>query len=324
MQTELFYPVTEREHAKSEVRATVLRVPDHLDSLEAQLDAAEAVPGVKEEIEQRLKSILNNLIQGFQSNKITPDVFVSKVKRAPHSARMIECKAAINSGRIPGVEVVGHSGGQNLILRNFYEDLFARFMDGNGAGANQTLQIKYLALGLSYAATSFTQADLTSEFFRKAIDPDDTFDDGLSTFYASMYLKKSEANPTGVTTVASATSTQITATSATGFVNQGRYQVETDNNTYTFTGALSGSVLTCTAITGGSLTNASAFPDDDVPQAGDNLMILISEGGMIIGNDASDTLNSGKPMNRKRLEIAKNPSLSLSLDYIYTATSIDT
>lgn len=316
--------IADRSPLKSLIRVTSLSVPDELDSPEALELAALQLPGMREAVQIKADEMQARLAERFNAGKLSSAEFVKRSEQIPNTARRLCCRQAIRSGRVPHVKVLQHDGGHNLILRNFYEDLFARFSNGNSAGVNQTLQIKYLALGLSYAPTTFTQADLTSEFFRKVVDPSDTYDDGLSTFYASLYLKKTDANPTGVTTVASATSTQITATSATGFVTNGRYQLETANATYVFTATLSGSVLTCSEITGGSLINASAFDPADLPQAGNTLVILISEGGCIIGNDATATLNSGKPLNRKRLSTLKNASISLSFDYILTATSIDT
>lgn len=309
---------------KSQIQVTTYETDEGMDDRAKQLAAAEQLPGMADAIDARLATILENLMASYAAGKISPTEFVTRCQRAQHSARMIECRAAINAGRVAGVRPVSCDLGDNLILRNFFEDLFARFVDGNSAGTNQTLQIKYLALGLSYAASSFTQADLFNEFFRKELDPADVYDDGLSTFYASLYLTKSEGNPTGNTTVSSATSNTITLTDATGFATNCRAQIQTANNTYNCTISLSGSVATCSAITGGSLNNASAFDSADIPQAGDTVIVLIAEGGFIIGDDATDTLNTGKPLNRRRLETLKTTANSKALDYILTAASLET
>lgn len=308
---------------KSQIRVTTYETDDGMDDRSVQMAAAEQLPGIAERIEARYQRMLIELNARHQAGKLSDEALAVRIRRARHAAKMIECTNAINAGRVPGVRVIGSELGDNLILRNFYEDLFARFVDGNDAGANQTLQIKYLGLGLSYAPSSFTQPDLFNEFFRKALDPADVYEDGLSTFYASLYMTKSEGNPTGNTTVASATSTQLTLTSATGFATNCRVQIETQNNTYNCTVSMSGSVATCSSITGGSLSGASAFDSADIPQAGDTVIVLIAEGGFIIGDDASDTLNTGKPLNRKLLETLKTMANSKALDYILTAASLD-
>lgn len=315
-------PVPDKIPLGGVVRATAFEVDDDLDDMAKQIAAAERLAGMSDRIESRAREIIRALIASFEAGKITVTEFVHRCSRAAHNAKQIECRRALREGMVKGVRPIVSDVGHNLILRNFYEDLFARFVDGNGAGVNQTLQIKYLALGTSYAQSTFAQADLTNEFFRKALDPDDTYDDGLSTFYASLYLKKSEANPNS-TTATSGTSTTITLTSPTGFVSGGRAQLVTANNTYNFTYTLSGSVLTCSDITGGSLSGASAFDAADLPVNTNTVTVLISEGGCIIGDDATSTLNTGKPLNRKRLETLKTTAISLSFDFILTATSID-
>lgn len=270
---------------KSEIQITAFEdIPDHLDSLDA------------------LKA---ELIRQFPEYADSPK----------H-----EVMAAIRAGKIKGVNPVRQSRGENMILRGFYEDLFARFT--GSPGANQTLEIKYLSLGLSYAQSSFSQSSLTSEYYRDT--PDETYDDGSRTFYATLYIKKSEANPTANTTLTAGASNTVTVTSATGFVNGGRIQIETDNATYnaTITG-IAGSAFTVGAITGNGLIEASAFPDDDIPASTNTCKALISEGGCIISDDATTTLDTGKPLNRKRLEEEKDTSVSLLFDYILAGTSVE-
>lgn len=310
---------------KSEIMVATYEVPDALDDRQLQLAAAEALPGMADRIQHRAEAMLRHLQARFAAGRLSAAALAKRCERAWHNARLLECRAALNAGEVPGVRVVSLDRGSNLILRGFYEDLFARFVSGNDADASQTLQIKYLALGLSYAQSVFTQSDLTHEFFRKALNPDDTYDDGISTFYASLYLTKGEANPLGNTTVVSATSTTITIPGeALGFSTGCRVQVTTANNTYNCTVTVSGPVLTCSDITGGSLTGASAFDPSDIPQAGDTVIALIAEGGFIIGNDATGSANTGKAMNRRRLETVKTLAYSKALDYILTAQSLET
>lgn len=272
---------------QSRIEVTALHVPDELDDL-------------------------NLLIHQLQREQC-------KYRMAPRH----EIMAALRRGEVRHTRRISHQGGENLIVRGFYLDLFARLMGDQAApGSNQTLFIKYFALGTGYGAPSFSNTQLGNEIFRAV--PDELYEDGISTFYATTYLKKADGNPTGNTTVSSSTTTVMTVASATGFVANSRIQVETANNTYNCTvTSVSGSDLTVTAITGGSLSNASAFEAGDTPQSGDTVKALHAEAGCFIGGAATSGVNTGNLMNRKRIEQLKDSSISLLYDYILACTSVE-
>lgn len=224
---------------------------------------------------------------------------------------------AIRGGKVKGAVPVSINRDDNLLLRGFYQNLFSAL-----SGASSDIEIKYLALGLSYADTSFAQTTLGEEHYRDT--PDETYDDGQRTFYATLYLKKSEGNPPS-TTLTAGTSNTVTLTSPTGFVNNGRIQIETVNATYncTVTG-IAGSVLTVGSITGNGLIGVASFPVSDIPASGNTCKALISEGSIIVGADAAATLESGTALNRRRVEEEKTTSDSLLFDYILSGTSVET
>jgi len=243
----------------------------------------------------------------------------SHLKNAP----MHKVMEFIRSGGVKGTECIGRQDGCNRILRAFYVDFFARLKGSVVTpSANQTLFIEYLGIGNDYSVTNFNQATLGNEIYRDV--PDEFYDDGISTFYSTLYLKKSEANPTGDTTLTAGTTTTVTVTSPTGFIENGRVEIETTLNTYNCTITnIAGSVFTVSAITGGALTNASAFDAGDIPQSGDAIISLHSEASCFIGGAATGSPDTGSPMNRKRLEQKKNDSISLLYDYILACASLD-
>jgi hypothetical protein len=307
------------------IQATTLECPDDYDLPTMQALAAR-VPGVGAEIRQARRERLARLAASFRA--LRPEArdaarasYAARVAEILESARACVTTEAIRCGRVPEIRVVARDLAPNQILRNFWEDLFARFKDT--AGVNQTLAFQYLALGTSYAQTLFAQPDLHAEAFRKA--PEQIYEDGISTIYATLLTNRTEYNPPE-TTVASATADSITLTSATGFASFQRLQIETANAIYKTTITLAGSVAQCSDITGGDIpvgTSASEFPEDDIPQAGDAVYVLVAEGGVIIGEDATATLGTGKPMNRRRLE-TKKQGYPLLWDFIFKGASIDT
>lgn len=272
---------------QSRIQATALQVPDELDDLPT-------------------------LIHQLQ-----------REQRQYRTGPRHEVMAAIRRGEVRHTRLLGQQGGCNRIVRGFYLDFFARLMGAQTTpGANQTLFIEYFALGTSFAATSFSDTQLGNEIFRA--EPTELYEDGISTFYATTYLKKTEGNPTANTTVSSSTSTVITVASATGFVVNGRIQLETVNNTYNCTvSGISSNQLTVTDITGGALLNAPAFDTSDMPQNGNTVKALHSEAGCFIGSAATSSVNTGTLMNRKRIEQLKDSGVSLLYDYILACTSID-
>jgi hypothetical protein len=308
----------------SRIHVTTLAVDDDFDDLSLLLARARQLPGMTRQIEERARILRAGLQASCAAGKLTAPELGRRARTIQAKADRFECMQAIRQGRLDVAKVVQVDAGENMILRGFWEDLFARFASGNSAGANQTLKIKYLALGQSYAAISFTQTDLQNESYRDV--PDETYDDGVSTYYTTLYTKKSEANPTGNTTVSSSTTTAITVASGSGFAVDNRIQVVTQNNTYTatVTGISGGSsnILAVNNITGGSLSGAAAFSVSDTPQASDTVKVLISEGGAIISDDATSTPGTGKAMNRRLLETLKTTSLSLLFDYIFAGASL--
>lgn len=331
-------PVADSLPISSHIRVTTLNVPDDLDDFDLLVQAAYDLPGMKEDVRQeRLKRLIDlkkrkppkGMKYTFASKDLQDqwqawvDDYKLAVARTCHSAKIQLCTDAIRSGHV--VPVVDSQIGPNLILRGFWEDLFARF--AATPSSNQTLAIKYLALGLDYTASDFNQEDLYEEHYRDV--PDETYDNGVSTYTTTLYLKKTEGNPTGNTTVSSSTTTVITVASATGFIVGNRIQVETANNVYTCTITnIAGNDLTINNITGGGfLTPASAFDVADTPQSGDTVISLISEGGCVISEAATASANTGKLLNRKQLATQKlYPSgltLSLLFDYILAGTSIE-
>lgn len=272
---------------KSQIQATALILPDGLDDL-------------------------NELIAQ-----------IKREQRIYRDAPMTDVMAAIRRGEVRCTSSLGTRGGNNKLIRGFYLDLFARLKGASSTpAADQTLYIEKFAIGTKYDATLFADAQLGNEIYRAT--PNEFYDDGLSTFYATTYLNKSSGNPTGNTTVSSSTSTVITVASPTGFVVDGRIQVETANATYNCTvSAISGSDLTVNAITGGSLVNAGAFDAGDIPQAADTVIALHAEAACFIGSNTTGTANTGTMMNRKLLEQLKTSSISLLYDYILSCESLD-
>lgn len=271
---------------RSQIQGTGLIVPDELDDLPALISA------------------------------------LKKQDRRYIDAPKHEVMAAIRRGEVKHTQSLGTVGGCNKLVRGFYTDFFAR-LGGNASApsAAQTLYIMKFALGTKYTPPSFSDTLLGNEIYRDT--PDEFYDDTISTFYATTYLKKTEGNPTGNTTVSSATTTQITVASPTGFVTGGRCQVETASNTYNFTASVSGSVLTCSDITGGSLSGAGAFLVSDTPAASDTVIALHSEAGCFIGTGATGSANTGTLMNHKQLEQLKTSGISLLYDFILACTSLE-
>jgi len=272
---------------RSQIHCTALKVPDELDDLNELMRAARAQ-------EPSLRDAPTHLVMEY-----------------------------IRNGRVDGTTLLSKQGGENRILRAFYVDFFARLKGSVVTpSANQTLFIEYLGIGTDYSATDFNQLTLGNEIYRDV--PDEFYDDGISTFYSTLYLKKSEANPTADTTLTAGTTTTVTVTSPTGFVEDGRIEIETANNTYNCTITnIAGSVFTVSAITGGPLTNASAFDPSDIPDSGDTIIALHSEASCFIGGAATSSPDTGSPMNRKRIQQKKNDSISLLYDYILACASLD-
>jgi len=280
-------PLREAPCFSSQIHCVALAVPDELDSLEA--------------LRRQLC---------YQ-------------ERRYWDAPIHEVMAAIRRGEVRHTRILGRQGGENKLVRGFYTEFFARLKGAQTTpGANQTLFIEKFAVGTKYDATLFADTTLGNEIYRAT--PAELYEDGVSTFYATTYLKKTEGNPTGNTTVSSSTTTVITVASATGFVVDGRIQVETANNTYNCTvSAISGADLTVTDITGGSLSGAGAFDAGDIPQSGDTVKALHSEAACFLGGATTSSANTGTMMNRKRIEQLKDSSISLLYDYILACASLD-
>lgn len=223
---------------------------------------------------------------------------------------------AIRNGVLKEAQPIKTNRDDNQLLRGFYSNLFSLFANSGGE-----LNFAYLALGLSHAETSSTQTALHAEHYRDT--PDETYDDGISTFYATLYVKKSEANPPA-TTLTAGTANTVTVSDATDFVENGRIQIETEQATYncTITG-IAGSVFTVGSITGNGVEEAAAFPDDDIPDSGDACTALISEGSVFVGTAATASADSGTPINRRRIEEEKTVRDSLLFDYILSGVSVE-
>ncbi|MGV3524228.1 MAG: hypothetical protein ACO1RX_08390 [Candidatus Sericytochromatia bacterium] len=238
-------------------------------------------------------------------------------------APLSEVMAGLRHGEVRHTRVLQQQGGSNLLLRGFYTDFFARLRGAqNAPSTNQSLYIEYFAIGTGHKDNLFSDTQLQNEIFRAV--PDEFYDDGISTFYATTYLKKDEGNPPNNITVSSSTPTVVTVTDASSFVVNGRIQIETAINTYNCTvNHIAGNALTVGNITGGPLSNASSFNGDDVPAVGNSVMALHSEAGCFLGGAASASPNTGTLMNRKRLEQLKTNGISLLYDYILACTSVE-
>lgn len=317
--------VKQKLPVRSEIHATRFDVDPEFDDLNLLLSLAEKLPGMAKRIRQRLLPQLVRLRERYQKRKIKMSEYPALVARAKHNARQLCCHAALMAGEVKQARPHETVGGENTLLRGFWEDLFARF--GGSPGGNQTLEIKYLALGTSYAESTFSQEDLTNETYRDV--PTDKFDDGLTTYYQTIWTKRTQANPLATTLSAHTTGADpdmVTLTSTTGAIVGAQLQVETASAIYIGTiSAVDGSDVTLSGITGGNLAAAgeSEFDSADYPQSGDDAFVLISEGGCIIGDDATTTLETGKAMNRKRLARKKTTSDSLLWNYIVTGASVE-
>jgi hypothetical protein len=269
------------------IQSTALQVPDELDDLQALTAQLQQ--------EQRI------------------------YRNAPKH----EIMAAIRRGEVRHTRLLGRQGGCNRIVRGFYVDFFSRLKGAQTApGVNQTLFLEYFALGTNYAPTGFSDTQLGNEIFRAV--PDELYEDGISTFYATTYLKKAQGNPTGNTIVSSSTSTSVIVEEPENFVANGRIQIETTHNTYICTiEEIEGNELKVVSITGGSLSNAGAFDSGDLPEEGNTVKALHSEAGCFIGGTATSSANTGTLMNRKRIEQFKDSSVSLLYDYILACTSVE-
>lgn len=308
----------------SQILCTKFQVDPEHDSLDSLLALAEQLPQIPGRVRTRVKLHLLRLKRLFKAGKLAVEDYPAKVAKAIKSSRMFECTAALRNGEVSAARPISQGGGENTILVGFWEDLFARF-DGT-ADSNQTLEIKYLALGTSYADTDFDQEDLTNETYRDVTS--DTYNDGVRTFYTTMWTQRSQANPNSTTlsgNVDSGSASVLPLTATTGVIVGGRLQVETAENVYKCTvDSIDGSDVTVSAITGGNLptTGASEFDEDDLPLSGDAVFVLIAEGGCIIGDDATGTTNSGKAMNRKTLGEKKTAADSLLWDYVVSGASV--
>lgn len=309
----------------SQIRCTKFQVDPEHDSLPILLDMAAQLPQVQERIKKRFEKDLERIEQRLKAGKIKPEDYQAKIAKAAANARMLECTEALRNGEVEAATPVSHSRGENMLLRGFWEDLFDRF--AGTASANQTLEIKYLALGTSYADSSFSQEDLTNETYRDTTT--DTYEDGLRTYYTTMWTQRSQANPNSTTLsddVDSESADTLPLTAVTGVIVGARLQVETATNIYKCT-VLSIDSLDVTVgnIVGGNLpsTGASEFDENDLPLSGNNVFVLIAEGGCIIGDDATSSTNSGKAMNRKKLEEKKTEVDSLLWDYVLAGASVD-
>jgi hypothetical protein len=306
----------------SRIECTALAVPDELDDLTAlreQLAKQDgtAIPPRPVPV-RHCEACWANALIGSARRCSTCTAMQQTWNRYIHQAL-----ASIRKGAVKHTKLLGRQGGENKLVRGFYSEFFARLAGAQTTpDANQTLYIEKFAVGTKYDATLFADTTLGNEIYRAT--PTEFFDDTVSTFYATSYLKKTEGNPTGNTTVASSTTTVITVASATGFVVDGRIQVETASNTYNCTvSAISGTDLTVNDITGGSLSGAGAFDVSDTPVNGDTVKALHSEAACFLGGATSSSADTGNMMNRKLIEQLKDTSISLLYDYILACTSLD-
>lgn len=306
----------------SRIECTALAVPDELDDLTALRQQLAKQEGV---------AIPPRPVPVRHCEACWAAALLGKPERCPTCRTMqqtwnrylCQAMACIRKGHVRHTRILGRQGGENKLVRGFYTEFFARLAGAQTTpGGNQTLFIERFAVGTKYDATLFADTQLGNEIYRAV--PDEFFDDSVSTFYATTYLKKTQGNPTGNTTVSSSTTTVITVASATGFVVDGRIQVETASNTYNCTVSnISGSDLTVTDITGGSLSGAGAFDVSDTPANGDTVKALHSEAACFLGGATTSSANTGNMMNRKLIEQLKDTSVSLLYDYILACTSLD-
>ena len=247
-----------------------------------------------------------------------------------HLDNIDTAKAVVNGEVIEGVSIISSGSEANLILRSFWLDLFSRFK--GSPTVNQGLNIKYFALGSSYEANDFTQTTLNSENFRST--PDEYFDDGLTQFSTTLFLKKSEGNESAYlddTPIVSATLSSITVPKPSGSPTYDNSVIEITTSSAVYTAVVSGHtdtgteiVLNLKDILGGNLiTESPTFDPADIPQAGDLSASLIGEAGLFIGDDATSIINTGRAMNRKRIKILKNNKTSILLNCIISGGSID-
>jgi len=273
---------------KSMIGSTGLLVPDELDDL-------------------------NTLINQLRREQV-------RYRNAP----MHEVMAAIRRGEVRHTQVIDQDLGGNRLVRGFFLDFFARLGGAKTApGEAQTLFIERFALGTNYASVSFNQPQLGKEIYRAA--PDEFYDDGNTTFYATTYLKKSDGNPLADTLVDSSTTTVITVDDGSEFSVNDRCQVQTDLETYFFTVKdVTSNDLEVKDILGGSFTEpVQAFDPADIPQNGNRVVAMHAEGACFLGGDADASPNTGNMMNRRRIQRLKDSSISRLYDYILACASVD-
>lgn len=325
-------PVIEPLGLRGEIHCTALEVPDELDDLQLLKDEVfkldDTLRNMRDSEEgyhikqkcrlEELKAYVQLSQEDYQKL-----VHEEEIRHKGEVFRIHQgVMRVIKAGGVPGTKVLDRQGGQNLLVRGFYQEIFARMMGAiTPPTAAQTLFIEQLAVGTNNDATSFTQTTLNNEIYRDV--PDDILDDGVKTLYASLYLKKSEANP-NFTTVTSSTTTVITVVSATGIILGARLRVETTLNTYNCTVLnVSGLNITVGNITGGVLLDAGAFLVSDTPQSGDDVYVLHSEAGFFLGENATSTPNTGNMGNRKPIEVHKKLIISLIYDFILAGASVE-
>lgn len=196
---------------------------------------------------------------------------------------------------LPGVKMEPKFIGENVIVDGFYTDLMARF-DGT-ADSNQTLEMRYLALGTEASpAAAETDTLLGNEVVRYTHTS--RYTNGVYTFVFSKQLGAGDGVIAGSTTVAAGTwtTTVFDVVSAASISVGDRLYIET---------SVSGD-MTFTTVTNKSTNTLTVSPALPVaPVSGDDVFRCYGEGGLFMGNLATGTANTGTLVNHRNIDFYK-------------------
>lgn len=196
---------------------------------------------------------------------------------------------------LPGVRMEPLFHGENVIVDSFYTDLMARFDET--AGVNQTLAMKYLALGTQADPAALeTDTLLGNEVARYS--PTSRYTNGVYTFVFSKQLGSGDGILAGSTTVAAGswTTTVFDVASAASISIGDRIYVETSGSGDT-------TFVTVTNKSTNTLTVSPALPA--VPVSGDDVFRCYGEGGLFMGGTATATANTGTMVNHRNIDFYK-------------------
>ncbi len=237
-------------------------------------------------------------------------------------------QAAIRAGKLDGLEIGNRfvsksvpmkfaikpafGGGQNRVVKKFFEHLFAR-MKGTPT-AEQTLAIEYFAMGTNYATQAAPDdVQLVKEVFRFV--PTSIYDNSLYSLTVSTHIQADQGNlvNTAVSNGSTPNTSGFSVANVSGLsVGDAIGVICPDGEEECYITAINANAVAVYALNTGDNFLPAA------PVVGAAVYRYFGEWGTFMGANANSSANTGALMNRKIQTYNKTNAAGVLVDNIFS------